>query len=340
MKNSILGIDIGTHSIKAVELIQGNNKKIRIRSVGYIPSPNISSEGTTKKIVEAVGRLIHDMKISTNETIVSLPPSKVVTRIVEVPLMKDTELASSIQWEAEQYIPWPLAKSKIDYAVIDENPDTKRMKILLAAAPKDFIESIMSIVDQVGLTPIGIEPEVVAMVRCITYSLPQLPAFLVLSFGATNSEIALVRKKEIVFTKSFPVGGNTLGRAISEEMGFQFAQAEEYKKTYGLDEKRLEGKIYKVITPLLSAMLSDLEKALIYYKSQYSQELISSLVLTGGSAKLPGLVPYLTKYFGLDCQLINPFSTITVDASIAPLVLPDGALYTVAIGLGLKVFDV
>ncbi|OGG15609.1 hypothetical protein A3D77_02850 [Candidatus Gottesmanbacteria bacterium RIFCSPHIGHO2_02_FULL_39_11] len=339
MNNSILGIDIGTHSIKAVELIRGKNKKIRLRSVGYIPSPSVSSEGTTKKIVEGLGRLIHDMKVSTNEAVISLPPSKVVTRIVEVPLMKDAELASSIQWEAEQYIPWPLAKSRVDYAVIEENPDTKRMKILLAAAPKDFVESIMSIVDQVGITPIGIEPEVVAIVRCITFSLPPLPAILVLSFGATNSEIALVRKKEIVFTKSFPIGGNTLGRAISEEMGFQFTQAEEYKKTYGIEENRLEGKIYKVIIPLLSAMLSDLEKALIYYKSQYSQETISTLVLTGGSAKIPGLVPYLTKYFGLDCQLINPFSSISVDSSIAPMVIPDGVLYTVATGLGLKVFD-
>lgn len=340
MNNSILGIDIGTHSIKAVELTQEKDKRIRLRSIGYIPSPSVSPEGIVQKTVEGLMRLIHDMKVSTTEAVLSLPPSRVVTRIVEMPQMKDTELASSIRWEAEQYIPWPLAKSKIDYAVIDENPETKKIKVLLAAAPKDYIESVMSIVDQVGLTPVGIEPEVVAMVRSVNYSLPPLPAILVLSFGATNSEIALVRKKEIVFAKSFPVGGNTLTRAISEEMGFQFAQAEEYKKTYGLEENRLEGKIYKVITPLFASMLSDLEKALVYYKSQYSQETVSSLVLTGGSAKLPGLIPYLTKYFGLDCQLVNPFGTILVDSSIAPMVLPDGALYTVATGLGLKVFDV
>ena len=133
MNNSILGIDIGTHSIKAVELIRGKNKKIRLRSVGYIPSPSVSSEGTTKKIVEGLGRLIHDMKVSTNEAVISLPPSKVVTRIVEVPLMKDAELASSIQWEAEEYIPLPLNKVKIDYSVINRNEVSKKMKILLVA---------------------------------------------------------------------------------------------------------------------------------------------------------------------------------------------------------------
>jgi type IV pilus assembly protein PilM len=229
-----------------------------------------------------------------------------------------------------------LSKVKIDYAIISSDVEKKKMKVLLVAAPLELIEFYMRVINQAGLNPIALETEILSVTRSVTYSLPTVSNAVVLSFGASNIEIALLHQKKLVLTKAFPVGGNTITRALAEELGFETMQAEEYKKTYGMDEVKLEGKIAKIISPLLSVIFTDIEKSIVYFKEQYPTEDVTTIAITGGSAKLPGLVSHITKYFGLDCQLFNPLTNLYVDPSIASILNPDAPYYTAAIGLALK----
>lgn len=339
MSRILIGLDIGAQTIKAVQIQTDKNKR-SLLAAGFIPTPVASLTTISQKDEQAVGnsinRLVHEMKVTTNEVNVSLPSSKVITRVINVPLMSDNELASSIQWEAEQYIPWQLSKMKIDYAIIEKDPASQKMKVLLVAAPTELIEKYMRIIQFAGLTIQAIETEVLAVGRCVVNSFPNVDNMLLLTMGATTTEIALTRKKDLVYTKSYPIGGNTFTRSIAEDLGFEAVQAEEYKKTYGLEEDKLEGKIAKIMAPYFSNIIAEMEKTVAFFKEQYPSEEVNTVIVSGGSAKLPGLVFAITKTLGIDSQVNNPFVNIYVDPKVLPIITPDAPIYTASVGLALK----
>lgn len=339
MPKVLLGLDIGSTTIKAVQLTRDKNN-VTLNAAGYIPTPkvdpNMSTPHDEEVIANTINQLVHDMKLSSAEVCVSLPSYKVTTQVIEVPLMNEKEIESSIQWEAEQYIPLPLSKVKLDYAVIGKNEKTQKIKLILVAAPIILIERYMRIITLSGLTPIALETEILATARSIIYSLPTLDNVLLTSIGAVNTEIAIIHSKQLIYTKTYPVGGNTLTRAIIEDLGFEIIQAEEYKKTYGIEEDKLEGKLAKILTPFFSNLFSEIEKTVAYFKEEFPKEEINTIVFAGGTAKLQGLMLSATKNIGFNSQVSNPFVNINVDQNVLSVLTSDAAIYTTAVGLALK----
>lgn len=339
MAKICLGIDVGSQTIKAVQLSREKNK-VKLLSAGFIPTPKIEADlvGRTDEqiIANALKQLSHDMKLTTNDIAISLPSYKVVTQVIETPLMSEKELESSINWEAEQYIPLPLSKVKIDYSIISTNETSKKMKILLVAAPLTLIEKYMRIMANAGLNTVSIETEILASVRAINHSLPTLPNILLVSIGATNTEIAIVKDHLLVLTRTYPIGGNTLTRAISEELGFDFSQAEEYKKTYGVEEEKLEGKLSKIMSPFFNNLFSEIDKTISYFNEEYPKEELMTLVISGGTAKLPGLMLSTTKNIGINSQISNPFINLELDQEVSATLNPDAPSFTTAVGLALR----
>lgn len=339
MPAALLGLDIGSQTIKAVQLARQKNK-VTLISAGYIPTPKteVDMVGRTDEqiVAQSVNQLVRDMKIQNADVSCALPSYKVITQVIEIPQMSEKELESSIQWEAEQYIPLPLSKVKIDYQIIGRNETNGKMKIILVAAPITLIEKYMRIINLAGLNPLAIETEILSVGRSVVHSLPTLVNILLVSIGATNTEIAIVRDKQIIYTKSYPIGGNTLTRAIAEELGFDLNQAEEYKKTYGLEEEKLEGKLNKIILPFFNNLFSEMEKTIAYFKEEYTKEELSTLVISGGTAKLPALMLATTKNIGINSQIHNPFINIEVNQNVLLNLNPDAPIYTTSVGLALK----
>lgn len=338
MAKILLGIDVGSQTIKAVQL--SKDRKVRLLSAGFIATPKIEADlvGRTDEqiIANSIKQLVHDMKLSTSEVSLSLPSYKVVTQVIETPMMSEKELESSIAWEAEQYIPLPLNKVKLDYTIISSNEAAKKMKILLVAAPISLIEKYMRIMANSGLNPIAIETEIFAAARSINHSLPTLPNILLVSIGATNTEIAIIKNQMLSLTRTYPIGGNTLTRAISEELGFDFNQAEEYKKTYGIEEDKLEGKLSKIMSPFFANLFSEVDKTISYFREESPNEELMTLVISGGTAKLPGLMLATTKNIGVNSQVSNPFINLEVDQNVLASLNPDAPIYTTAVGLALR----
>ena len=335
----MLGIDIGSSSIKAVSLSRNKND-VSLMSAGNIPAPRVNPDMVARSdeqvIANTLNQLLHDMKVNSPDVAVSLPSYKVINQVIEIPEMNEKEIEQSIQGAAEQYIPLPLSKVKIDYSVIGRDETTKKIKIILVAAPPSLIEKYMRISSLTGLNLVAIETEVLASVRSVVHSLPTLANIMLLSIGATNTEIALIRNQLLIYTKSYPIGGNTLTRAVSEELGFDYAQAEEYKNTYGLDESKLEAKINKIVVPFFSNLFSEMEKTIVYFKEEYLKEEIMTVVISGGTAKLPGLMLATTKNIGINSQISNPFINIQANEAVLNSLTADSPIYTTSVGLALK----
>jgi type IV pilus assembly protein PilM len=338
--NTTVGLDIGSHSIKLIELVREGDQ-VAITAAGSMPTPPKAITSTIQADLEAIAvslkQLIKDTGTKSRNVNIALPESKVFTRVIEVPQLSPRELTSAIKWEAEQYIPLPLDQVNVDFTVLRDSKQTgnNKMEVLLVAAPKALIDKYLTIMEMADLTVIGAETEIIATSRAVGRSIPNVKTVMVVSLGAQTSDIAILRNGTLMFTRSVSAGGEAITRAIAQSLDFNTTQAEEYKRAYGLQKDKLEGKITSAAKPIMDTITSEIKRALAFYEEKYKEEHIETIMLSGGTARLPGMVIYLAESLGVEVQLANPWIGIAKDARFNVL-NAEGANFCVSVGLALR----
>jgi len=338
--NSILGLDIGSHNVKLIELSK-DKTGVTLLAAGSMPTPPKSVSSNLEIDQQALAHLIRELVKGTGakatDVNISLPEAQVFTRVIEMPALSTRELTSAIRWESEQYIPLPLDQVNLDFTVLSDGKDSAngKIKVLLVAAPKALTDRYMQIMELAELNPISAETEIIALSRVLVRSVPTVPNVMILSFGAQTTDIAILRKGVLMFTRSMSAGGDALTRALSESLDFTILQAESYKKTYGLEKNILEGKIVAIVKPVMETIIAEMKRAIGFFEETYKNEHIGVILLTGGNAKLPGLIPYLAEHTGIEVQQGNPWVGIRKDPRFSVL-NAEGPLFAVAIGLALR----
>lgn len=341
MAISFFGLDIGTSSIKAVEL-EKHGEKWWLVTAGEIESSKkgliSESQLEREQLVETIKKLIKEAKIKTRNVVAALPESQIFTRTSSMPVLTDKELASAIRWEAEQLIPIPLSDVSLAWQVLSrpEKPAANdKMEVLIIAAPLTLVNKYISILKTAGLKPLALETEVVAMNRALVT--PNSPTTLIVSIGAFTTDITISRGGVLAYTRSIATGGDTFTRALESELGFERLQAEEYKKNYGLLEDQLDGKIYAVLRPVFEIIVGEIKKSIAAYSSKGAVSPVRRIVVSGGSAKMPGAITYLTSELGIEVEIGDPWARIDKQ-SINPKLSEDRAVYSVATGLAMREF--
>lgn len=335
------GLDIGSHAIKVVEL-EKKGKTLKLKTLGTVNTPAGSpfseSDLDQKALANAIKQVIKEARISSRQVVTAFPESLIFSRVIEMPNMTDKELANAIQWEAEQYVPMPLNDVRLSHMVLKRGEKTEKMKVFLVAAPLSLIERYLNILKFAGLTPLAFETEIVAIKRSLINREESSPTTLLTSIGASTTDLCIVDEGKISFTRSIGTGGVALARAISQELGFDMTQAEEYKKAYGILEDQLEGKIMQTIKPVLDVIVSEVEKAILYYQTHSPTTAVKRIILTGGSAQLPGLIVYLAETLSLEVEVGNPWVNIEVPENLQKTAeeLVNQASYAVAVGLAMR----
>lgn len=328
------GLDIGSKTIKVVELArEGNAWRLVAAGVTSAPLRGLQSESEQDLLAvsAAIRKLYADAKISTPNVVLALPEAQVFTRPVKFPALTDQEVASAIQWEAEQYIPIPVAEAVIDYQIIGRRQDTTgETHVLLVAAPKTLVEKYLKVAKNAGLKPMAVETELTALSRSIA---PAGKTALIVDFGATSTDIAICLDRQLVFSRSIPTAGEAFTRAVSQGLGVDVAQAEEYKRAYGLAAGRLEGKVKGAIDPIFRVVSDELKKAIQYWLSEQQGSAVQAVVLAGGTAGLPEVAPLLAKATGLEVTIGDPFAQVSKDPNLAKQLSGFAPLYAIAAGL-------
>lgn len=339
---NIVGLDIGSHSIKLIELAHVGNA-ITLVTAGTISTPPKALvshlPADTQAIAIAIKKLMKDTGATSKNVNIALPESQVFTRVIDVPQLSQRELASAIKWEAEQYIPLPLDQVNIDFSILREAKDshgTNKMEVLLVAAPKALLEKYVTILDLADVTTGGVETEIIAASRALVRSATTIGTAMVVSLGAQTTDLAILRNGILAFTRSISAGGEALSRALAQGLGFEQSQAEEFKKTYGLEQDRLEGKIVLATKPIMDTIVGEIKRAVAFYQEKYKDSKVEALLLSGGTARLPGLVVYMAQALGVEAQLANPWVGIKKESRFAALDA-EGPVFAVAVGLALKI---
>lgn len=337
---TIVGLDLGSHTIKLIELGRDGNQ-YTLLAAGSAPTPPKALISTIpadqESVSVAIKQLLKDTGTKSRNVNIALPESKVFTRVIEVPQLSARELASAIKWEAEQYIPLPLEEVNVDFTVLRESKDTgtNKMEVLLVAAPKTLLDTYLHILELAELTAIGAETEIIATSRALVRSVPTVKTVMVIAMGAQTTDIAILRSGTLVFTRSISAGGEALTRAVSQSLDFNATQAEEYKKIYGLQKDKLEGKLITAFKPIMDSITGETKRAIAYYEEKYREEHVESILLSGGTSRLPGMVVYMAESMGVEVQQANPWVGIAKEARFNVL-NTEGPNFSVAVGLALR----
>jgi type IV pilus assembly protein PilM len=337
--NSVIGIDIGSHSIKAIEMARDGNT-MTLLSAGSMATPKrVSTSSTTdlQAVAYVIKQLLKEAGMRSSSVHVAFPESQVFTRVIEVPQLSERELSAAIQWEAEQYIPIPLDQVNMDFTILRDAKATGsgKMEVLLVAAPKTLIDRYSKIIELADLDLTAAETEIIACSRALVRSVPNLNNVLIASMGAQTTDFAILTKGVISVTRSIGAGGEALSRSIGQALDFNTVQAEEYKKTYGLDKSFLEGKIQTAAKPVMDTLMTEMKRAIAYFEDRHQNEKVEAAILSGGSAKMPGIVAYMAEGLGIETLLGNPWAGIHMDQRFSVLI-PEGTLFSVAVGLALR----
>ena len=347
----MFGIDIGSRQIKAVQLAK-HGKLIKLVGYGVVDiPPNSITEGIISD-PEALAKAVQGIytgatwgKINAHQVAASLPEAKVFTHVLQLPAMSDAELASAVQFETEQYIPVPISDLYLDYRAIDieagksDQPGTKN--ILLVAAPKSIVNSYLQLFELAGLEVRSLEISLQAVVRAMIASQKTGETSLIVDFGSYETAMT-VYDKAIRLTGSAPLGGENLTAALMTTLKVSYEEANEIKQKFGIAPSDLQPKILAAVEPTLTTIVGEMRKIIKFYQERDQKDddwpKIKTVVLSGGSASMPGIVEYLAERLEVSTAVGNPWANIStfplkpVPKSVAPM-------FTTAIGLALREFD-
>jgi len=335
------GLDIGSSSIKVAQSSVMGTKGFALDAIGLVVntagSIDFSSPMVVEKLKTNVKQLLTEAKIREKRVVLAAAESKVYSRILTMPMMSEAELASAIKWEAEQFVPVPVADVELDFSIIQNNlpGEEKKMLVYMVAAPKKYLQSMVDFVTGIGLEPIAIESEMVAVTRALTFG-AITPTTLILNIGAMSSVLSIVDGNTLTFSYVIESGGVAMTRALSQSLALPLPQAEEYKRTYGLDQSQLEGKVRTGLLLVMDTIVAEMRKAMEYHLSTRKTS-VTRIVLSGGGAYLPALATHLSATFGgIEVLLADPFATAKPARGV---VIPrERAVYAVAIGLSQRIF--
>lgn len=310
----VFGLDIGSDEIKA---LQAEKSSVGYKLEHFASVPYLGDE---KEKIKAIKAAVVESGINSSiEVNVALAESDVYTRIVETPKLSETELASSIHYEAEQYVPVPLEEVELYHQVLssDELESEKSMKVLLIAVTKKKLEQLTRILDEAGLIPKSLETELFAAKRV----LPDEGKYqLLISFNLNTTDIMVINKGLPIIMHSIGGGGLAMTKMLASELNLSLEQAEQYKRTYGMEPKLLEGKVAQLIKPIVDNVLADIGKSLTFLTQGGLNKPLDQVVLVGGGALLPGMTSYIVEKLNTEVIVADPFGRFVKDDKFNKLV--------------------
>jgi type IV pilus assembly protein PilM len=307
-----LALDIGTYTIKA---ISGNPGKVPeiLRVVEVFNPLGVSlptDDNQMEKLGQTIDTLIKDNNFTTTDVRLALPETVVSTKVISLPRLTDAELASAINWQAEQHIPIPPEELSLEYQVLyrpPKNDPNAQMRVLLVGVRKSIIERYIALFTSLGIEPALLETQTLSVIRSAQFEVND-PTTLVIHIGASTMNMAIVHQGQIEFVITHLSGGQVLTRALEQQIGLDAAQAEGYKRTYGLDESQFQGKVRQSLVPGVKVMVSEFAKAIRFFASQHPSDAVKRVLLSGGAAQLPGFFQLITQELGVEVLLAAPFA--------------------------------
>jgi len=330
------GLDLGSTAARIVQLKgNGSNKQLVKYASAPIPTTVAASDSNAdqQKVVQVLRDLIASSGITTRNVAVGVPSHKVFTTVVDIDRLSPSDLAKTIQLQADSLIPTPLSESKIDWAILGNSPkDQTKQEILLTSVTNDFIEKQLDMLESIGLNVIAFEPDNLALVRAMVAPEVTTPQ-MVLDIGFKSTDLVITMNGAPRLTRSIPTGTEAILRAAAQNLSIDHKQAEQFVFKFGLAENKLEGQIYRAIIGTVEIIVNEIDKTLKFFSTRYVGAKPDRIIVTGTAASLPEFPLYVANKTGLKVEIGNAWRNVSYPQSQHNELLAASSNYGVAVGL-------
>jgi type IV pilus assembly protein PilM len=354
-KNQLVGLDIGSHAIKLVE-IEDTKKGRILKNFGIIGLPQDAIvEGAIKEmeiVSSAIKTLYKNMKIKNKNVVTSISGYSVIVKKISIQKRGEAELDASIQDEAEQYIPFDINDVNLDYEILTppgeeeaekkgegDKGDKGLMDVMLVAAKKDIVEDYVSLLHLTGLSPAILDVDAFALQNAFELSAENISGcYALVNVGAEELGINAIKNGVSIFTRDSSYGGYQINEAIMSKFDVSYEDAEKIKLGGTKIDHKDKGALEEIFTSVISGWVNEIKRALDFLATTYPDESIEKIVISGGSCRFPGFQKYLELETEIPVIELNPFGNLQVndkmfDPKYLTYMAPQAAI---AVGLALR----
>lgn len=365
--SSYLGVDIGTASIKVVQLSKTRDK-FKLENYGEV---KLFAEHTPMELRQAsslrmpdeqvavlLKKILEESKITTKKAAMSLPVFSGFSTIIDLPPMPKDELEKAIQFEARQYIPVPVSEVFLNSLIIgererqtqqpqapeqqsqaqkngkdDKNRQKKHMEVLLVAIPNEIKNKYQHIAELAGLELVALELETFALARALLKSIQ--PPTLIVDIGARSSDLCIVDNGFVRISHNFELAGVDITKAYGELLNVDFVKAEQSKKSVGLDLTPGQLSGAKALIETLDSIAIEIQRISNSYFNKTGKS-IDNVILGGGASMMPGLLNRFREQIGMPVSLGKPFEGLVYPPELKQTLEEIGPSFAVAVGLAMR----
>lgn len=324
-------IDIGSAYVKLAVI---EKKKSGVHELLYFavaPTPPMTIKDGAILDAQSLGDTIAGLLRANNiqggakfKLISAVAGQQVVIRPIPMTKMEPKEVAQAIRFEAERYLPYPVADAAVSGTIL--SPDTgdgRTMEVLLVAVPNEIVEAAREVVKMAGVEPSGINLEPLALQKSLQLCLTeqQLAGTVALvNIGASFSSINIFSTQRLRHNRTISIAGNSFTKAIGQSLNVSFDEAEKIKREKGVIQVDGGGdevapatqKIFNLIEPVLKELVTEVQRSIDYYRSRYKDGGVDLVVLSGGTAVFKNIDGFLSKEFGVPCMVADPLANLDV----------------------------
>ncbi|MDT8317967.1 MAG: type IV pilus assembly protein PilM [bacterium] len=340
-KKNLFGLDVGSYAIKMVELKEGK-KGYQLINIGLAPiPPDAIVDGALMDpgaIAEAITALLAKTKVKLKDVATSIAGHSVIIKKITLASMSDEELADSIQWEAEQYVPFDIADVNLDFEILGPDPvDESQMEVLLVAAKKETIDDYTAVFAEAGLNPVVMDIDAFACQNMLELNYPPDDGVVtaIVNIGAGLTNVNILKDGASLFVRDVASGGNHFTEAIQKRFGVGQELADSAKlgaSVEGVDSSGLK----EVIRESMDGIASEVARTLDFFLATNPDNNVDKVFISGGGARVKGLGALMSDKLGVPVEIVDPFQMINFNKKYAEMIAAEGPSFGVAVGLAIR----
>jgi len=347
---SFLGIDIGTSSIRVVELVK-KKRVVHLANYGEVKTSSLKKRPfrifyennvslSNREIAQTISSILKEAKIEGRDVSFAIPDFAGFFVSFEIPAMDKDEISQAVQYEVRPYIPVPINEVALDWTIIEGQPFKTPLKILVVAIPNETISQYQEIAQMTELNLKTLESEVFALTRAVNHvakiTQDKDKKIGLIDLGARSTTCSILEKEALKSSHSFKVGGNELTEIVAKSFGLKYNEAEKIRNQNGLVSDGAEKKnMRRVLVPIVDSILEEIKQAFRSFYREEGRE-IDKIFLAGGISLMPGMKEYFAASLKKPIVVLNPFANIAHPKILGNKLKEIGPSYAVAVGLALK----
>jgi type IV pilus assembly protein PilM len=330
-------LDIGTNAVRVLQLSSTGPDSWSLEHFGYAPldekTASSNSPESLRKLGEVIMTAVGQSGIKAKSVVIGLPSSKTFTTVIELPVMPEAELKSTLKYQIDQYIPMAANEAKVDWALLGTSlHDPKQQEILLASTANAYAEERLEFIESLGLDVSASEPDPIAMIRSL------LPAGvpdgrLIIDVGELSTDLAITFGDSPRLVRTIPMGVKTLIKAAVQNLNVQEDQARQFILKFGLAPDRLEGQVYRALESTLENFATELTKSVKFFQTRYPNTPVGGILLSGYAAIVPLFGDYVTAKTGVPSSIANPWQKVRVSQADQQQLMTVASEFATVIGL-------